>query len=79
MLSKNYQVVRLITFGFFVHCLILKAAFDIYFSSPIDLGMTPILSTNNPPAKRVVLFVADGLRAEGIFGENQTENAPNLK
>ncbi|KYB29869.1 GPI ethanolamine phosphate transferase 1 [Tribolium castaneum] len=78
MFGTNRKVFVLISFGFFVHGLVLKAAFDIYFSSPIDNGMTPILSTNKPPAKRLVLFVADGLRAEGIFGENQTENAPNL-
>ncbi|XP_044256653.1 GPI ethanolamine phosphate transferase 1-like [Tribolium madens] len=78
MFLENRKVFILISFGFFVHGLVLKAAFDIYFSSPIDNGMTPILSTNSSPAKRLVLFVADGLRAEGIFGENQTENAPNL-
>ncbi|RZC32196.1 GPI ethanolamine phosphate transferase 1, partial [Asbolus verrucosus] len=74
---KNRNVVILIIFGFFVHALILKAVFDIYFSSPIDNGMTPIKSTNNPPAKRLVFIVADGLRADGIFGKSQSE-APNL-
>ncbi|XP_044256788.1 GPI ethanolamine phosphate transferase 1-like [Tribolium madens] len=71
-------VFSLIVLCVFVHILVLKAAFDIYFSSPIDYGMTPMKSTEEPPAKRLVFIVADGLRAEGIFGKGQAIRAPNL-
>jgi phosphatidylinositol glycan class N len=75
---RKRSVFSLIVFSVFVHILILKAALDIYFSSPIDHGMTPIQSTLDPPAKRVVFIVADGLRAEKIFGKGQAVKAPYL-
>lgn len=60
---------KVIIVGLLVHLLLVMAVFDVYFASPIDKGMKPIRSTLNPPSKRVVLFVADGLRAESIFGD----------
>ncbi|KAG5891228.1 hypothetical protein JTB14_004343 [Gonioctena quinquepunctata] len=55
--------------GLLIHLLLLLAVFDIYFASVLDHTMTPIRSTDSPPAKRLVLIVADGVRAETIFEE----------
>lgn len=72
---KRYKI---IISGLLVHFLLLLAVFDIYFASPIDHGMSPVISTLNPPAKRLVLFVADGLRAEAIFGKENEKQASFL-
>ncbi|KAG5891229.1 hypothetical protein JTB14_004344 [Gonioctena quinquepunctata] len=68
--TKKYKIILL---GLVVHILLLIAVFDVYFASPLDHGMTPIRSTDSPPAKRLVLMVADGLRAEAIFGEQNAD------
>ncbi|XP_063241634.1 GPI ethanolamine phosphate transferase 1 [Bacillus rossius redtenbacheri] len=57
----------LIVVGVFVHVVFLMSIFDIYFKSPIVHGMVPQVNDFIPPAKRIVLFVADGLRAESFF------------
>ncbi|XP_068916089.1 GPI ethanolamine phosphate transferase 1-like [Tenebrio molitor] len=75
---RDRKVYYLVISSLFVHLLIMSAALDIYFSSPIDHGMTPVRSTDDPPAKRVVFIVADGLRAEKIFGKGQAVKAPHL-
>jgi phosphatidylinositol glycan class N len=75
---RDRKVYYLVISSVFVHLLIMSAALDIYFSSPIDHGMTPVRSTDDPPAKRVVFIVADGLRAEKIFGKGQAVKAPHL-
>ncbi|KAL3858880.1 hypothetical protein ACJMK2_009129 [Sinanodonta woodiana] len=58
---------KLLSVGIIVHVIFFYSIFDIYFSSPIVHGMTPQLSPLKPPAKRLVLFVADGLRADRCF------------
>lgn len=50
-----------------VHSILFISIFDIYFTSPIETGMQPQRYPMEPPAKRLVLFVADGLRADTIF------------
>ncbi|KAG5891231.1 hypothetical protein JTB14_004346 [Gonioctena quinquepunctata] len=71
--KANTTKYRIILLGFMVHIILLIAVFDVYFASPLDHGMTPIRSINSPPAKRLVLMVSDGLRAEAIFGEQNAE------
>ncbi|KAL3279530.1 hypothetical protein HHI36_017039 [Cryptolaemus montrouzieri] len=68
---KNFKVIIIIVLGICIHILLLLAAFDIYFNSSLENGMTPVKSTDDPPSKRVILIVADGLRAQAIFDENE--------
>ncbi|XP_055655348.1 GPI ethanolamine phosphate transferase 1 isoform X4 [Falco peregrinus] len=67
--------------GLLVHCVLLVSIFDIYFSSPLVHGMTPQRTPLPPPAKRLVLFVADGLRADSLYelNSNGTPQAPYLR
>ncbi|XP_053876061.1 GPI ethanolamine phosphate transferase 1 isoform X2 [Malaclemys terrapin pileata] len=67
--------------GLLVHCVFLASIFDIYFTSPLVHGMTPQRTPLPPPAKRLVLFVADGLRADTLYelDDNGTPQAPYLR
>jgi len=59
---------RLVLVSLVVHGLLLLSIFDIYFRSPVEHGMSPQYPTHGPPpAKRLVLFVADGLRADAFY------------
>lgn len=55
------------TLGLLVHFVFFASIFDIYFTSPLVHGMTPQFTPLPPPAKRLVLFVADGLRADALY------------
>ncbi|KAG1943912.1 GPI ethanolamine phosphate transferase [Pimephales promelas] len=67
--------------GLIVHVVFFLSIFDIYFTSPLVHGMTPQHVPLAPPAKRLVLFVADGLRADSLFkpDNNGTGRAPYLR
>uniref|UniRef100_A0A8C5Q3Q7 GPI ethanolamine phosphate transferase 1 n=1 Tax=Leptobrachium leishanense TaxID=445787 RepID=A0A8C5Q3Q7_9ANUR len=67
--------------GLFVHLVFFASIFEIYFTSPLIHGMTPQRTHLLPPAKRLVLFVGDGLRADTFFelDENGTSRAPFLR
>lgn len=67
--------------GLIVHVVFFLSIFDIYFTSPLVHGMTPQRVPLAPPAKRLVLFVADGLRADSLFkpDNNGTVRAPYLR
>ncbi|XP_033988480.1 GPI ethanolamine phosphate transferase 1 [Trematomus bernacchii] len=61
---------KMITFllvGLIVHVIFFVSIFDIYFTSPLVHGMTPQATPLAPPASRLVLVVADGLRADSLF------------
>ncbi|XP_045112209.1 GPI ethanolamine phosphate transferase 1-like isoform X1 [Portunus trituberculatus] len=66
--------------GFFVHLIFFFSVFDIYFRTPLIHGMTPQSHSLPPAARRVVLLVADGLRADVFFdNSNNTTRAPYLR
>lgn len=53
--------------GFFAQLILLFSIFDIYFKSPIISGIPNQQIDYEPPADRLVLFVADGLRADLFY------------
>ena len=59
-----------------VHAVLFVSIFDIYFTSPIEQGAVPQYYSMEPPAKRLVLFVADGLRADTAFSLNEDGSSP---
>lgn len=59
-----------------VHAILFASIFDIYFTSPIERGALPQYYSLAPPAKRLVLFVADGLRADTVFSLNEDGSSP---
>lgn len=77
--QNNTNKYKVILLGLFVHFLLLFAVFDVYFSSPLDHGMNLVKATENPPAQRVVIFVADGLRAEAVLDPATKGRIPFLK
>ena len=59
---------KLIFVGILVHIVIFYSIFDVYFKSPIVHGAQPIeMPMMSAKANRLVLFVADGLRADTFF------------
>lgn len=50
--------------GFFVHAVVFISIFDIYFTVPLIGGQPGYSSSRQPPAKRLIFIVADGLRAD---------------
>ncbi|KAK3158301.1 hypothetical protein QOZ80_2AG0135350 [Eleusine coracana subsp. coracana] len=58
----------LVVLGVALHAVYMLSIFDIYFKSPIVHGMAPVPPRlSAPPAKRLVLLVADGLRADKFY------------
>ncbi|XP_023368169.1 GPI ethanolamine phosphate transferase 1 [Otolemur garnettii] len=63
------------TLGLLVHFVFFASIFDIYFTSPLVHGMTPHFTPLPPPARRLVLFVADGLRADALYELDESGNS----
>uniref|UniRef100_A0A6Q2Y828 GPI ethanolamine phosphate transferase 1 n=1 Tax=Esox lucius TaxID=8010 RepID=A0A6Q2Y828_ESOLU len=75
---------RMIVFflvGLLVHVVFFMSIFDIYFTSPLVHGMAPHASPLPAPASRLVLVVADGLRADSLYkpDANGSTRAPYLR
>ncbi|XP_050271351.1 uncharacterized protein LOC126714970 [Quercus robur] len=71
----------LVVLGVILHAIYMLSIFDIYFKTPIVHGMDPVTPRFNAPAKRLVLLVADGLRADKFFEPDSEGNyrAPFLR
>uniref|UniRef100_A0A8C8GJ45 GPI ethanolamine phosphate transferase 1 n=1 Tax=Oncorhynchus tshawytscha TaxID=74940 RepID=A0A8C8GJ45_ONCTS len=67
--------------GLLVHVIFFISIFDIYFTSPLVHGMAPQVSPLPPPASRLLLVVADGLRADSLYkpDANGSTRAPYLR
>ncbi|KAJ3330585.1 Glycosyl phosphatidyl inositol anchor synthesis [Blyttiomyces sp. JEL0837] len=76
--SSSWTLGGLLVFGVIFHIIYSWSIFDIYFRTPLVHGMEPELPPQPPLADRLVLFVADGLRADKLY-ENDLERAPYLK
>ncbi|KAK8955909.1 hypothetical protein KSP40_PGU005163 [Platanthera guangdongensis] len=57
----------LVALGIVLHAMFMLSIFDIYFKTPIVHGMEPVPQRFPSPARRLVLLVADGLRADKFF------------
>ena len=62
-----------IVFALLLHLVFLASVFDIYFKSPVVQSSRQFSPDYVAPARRLVLFVADGLRADSIFSLTEAE------
>ncbi|KAK7273391.1 hypothetical protein RIF29_14440 [Crotalaria pallida] len=71
----------LVVLGVILHAVYMLSIFDIYFKSPIVRGVDPVSPRFSAPAKRLVLLVADGLRADKFYEPDSNGNyrAPFLR
>ncbi|XP_028771085.1 GPI ethanolamine phosphate transferase 1 isoform X1 [Neltuma alba] len=71
----------LVVLGVILHAVYMLSIFDIYFKTPIVHGIDPVTPRFTAPAKRLVLLVADGLRADKFYEPDAQGNyrAPFLR
>ncbi|KAG7095750.1 hypothetical protein E1B28_006460 [Marasmius oreades] len=67
--TSNYNVIKLLVLGLIFHLAFIYSVFDCYFTSPVVHGMER-LSAGEAEAKRLVLIIGDGLRADLLFEKN---------
>ncbi|KAF9445334.1 PigN-domain-containing protein [Macrolepiota fuliginosa MF-IS2] len=71
--ETKYSVGRLLLTGFLFHLVFIGSVFNCYFTSPVVHGMESF-RLKRAEAKRLVLIVGDGLRADLLFNENPFPN-----
>ncbi|KAK8287666.1 hypothetical protein V6Z11_D07G072800 [Gossypium hirsutum] len=71
----------LVILGVILYAVYMLSIFDIYFKTPIVHGMDLVSPRFSPSAKRLVLLVVDGLRADKFFEPDLEGNfrAPFLR
>ena len=63
LIQRKYKADYFLGFwGFLMHLIMLWGVMDANFHSPIIQGLPAIPVSEKGPAKRVLLFVADGIR-----------------
>ncbi|KIM53349.1 hypothetical protein SCLCIDRAFT_1158169 [Scleroderma citrinum Foug A] len=67
--ASTHNVPKLLVLGIIFHVVFIASVFDCYFTSPVVQGM-PRHGLGLGEAKRLVLIVADGLRADLVFTPN---------
>lgn len=70
--SSSKRVV--VVFAFLIHLIFVYSAFDVFFQSPVVPGVERATSTIEGPVKRLVIFVADGARADAVFGGSRAQH-----
>lgn len=68
----------LLLLGVVFHAVYVLSIFDIYFKSPVVAHIESVAYTQTPPAQRLVVFVADGCRADKLFEVEPANRAPFL-
>ena len=63
--STSKRVVVL--YAFVIHLIFVYSTFDVHFQSPLVQGVERSRTVIEAPAKRLVIFVADGARADAAF------------
>jgi len=76
MSSRRHPDVWILVIGFVFHLVFIGSVFDCYFTSPIVQGM-PRHRLEHAEAKRLVLIVADGLRADLVLTPNAFPSISN--
>ncbi|KAF6755115.1 GPI ethanolamine phosphate transferase 1 [Ephemerocybe angulata] len=72
---ERLNVTKLLVLGLLFHVIFINSVFDCYFTSPVVSGMKRF-SVGSAPAKRLVLIVGDGLRADLLLNLNAFPNIP---
>ncbi|KZT00391.1 alkaline phosphatase-like protein [Laetiporus sulphureus 93-53] len=76
MQKRNQSIFRLLLIGLVFHLVYIGTVFDCYFTSPVVHGMQPH-KLEVAEAKRLVLIVADGLRADLLLELNAFASIPD--
>ncbi|KAL6308835.1 PigN-domain-containing protein [Sparassis latifolia] len=74
--SRRHSIFQLLVIGLAFHLVYIGTVFDCYFTSPVVHGMQSY-NVERAEAKRLVLIVADGLRADLALALNAFPSVPN--
>ncbi|UIZ28612.1 hypothetical protein KXD40_009309 [Peronospora effusa] len=73
-MTGRHGLAHLLLLGVLFHAVYVFSIFDIYFTSPVVPHIESVTYTTSPPAKRIVIFVADGCRADKFFETNASSD-----